>query len=207
MINKNYYFFIFDLDGVIFDSKKNMNYSWNLTKKKFNLKPDFNQYFKFLGLPFDEILLKLKIKPNKKIKNFYFNQSQKNINKVKLYSGVKKFLNILRVRKIKFSIVTSKNYMRSKNLLSKFNINPSSLHCPRKNIKGKPYPDQLLLAIKKNKFMNKKNYVCFVGDTKIDYSAAVAANIDFIFASYGYGKLKKKVKKISKFGDLKNFLM
>jgi phosphoglycolate phosphatase len=206
MISKNYYFFIFDLDGVIFDSKKNMNYAWNLTKKKFNLKPDFKEYFKYLGLPFDEILLKLKIKLNKKIKNFYYHESQKNINQIKLYKGVKKFLNILAKKKIKFSIVTSKNYMRSKNLLRKFNINPASLHCPRKNIKSKPYPDQLLLAIKKNKFKNKKKYACYVGDTKIDYSAAKAANIDFIFASYGYGKLKNKVEIISKFSELKKFL-
>jgi phosphoglycolate phosphatase len=71
---------------------------------------------------------------------------------------------------------------------------------------SKPYPDHLLLAIKKNKFMNKKKYACYVGDTKIDYSAAIAANIDFIFASYGYGKIKNNVKKISKFSELKKFL-
>ena len=36
-MKKKYNFFIFDLDGVIFDSKKNMFLSWEATKHKFRL--------------------------------------------------------------------------------------------------------------------------------------------------------------------------
>ena len=32
--NLKFKFFIFDLDGVLFDSKKNMKKSWNSVKKK-----------------------------------------------------------------------------------------------------------------------------------------------------------------------------
>ena len=38
MCKKKYSFLIFDLDGVIFDSKKNMVYAWKKTCKKYNLK-------------------------------------------------------------------------------------------------------------------------------------------------------------------------
>ena len=34
---KKYKLFIFDLDGVIFDTKSNMRASWNFVKKKYNL--------------------------------------------------------------------------------------------------------------------------------------------------------------------------
>ena len=40
---------ILDLDGVLINSKKNMEISWNITKKKFNLKSNFNDYFKEIG--------------------------------------------------------------------------------------------------------------------------------------------------------------
>ena len=63
MCKKKYSFLIFDLDGVIFDSKKNMEHAWKKTCKKFNLKIRFDLYFKNIGLPFEKILENLKIKP------------------------------------------------------------------------------------------------------------------------------------------------
>ena len=37
--------YLFDLDGVIIDSKKNMRVSWNLVNKKFGLNISFKKYF------------------------------------------------------------------------------------------------------------------------------------------------------------------
>ena len=42
---------LFDLDGVLIDSKENMRCAW-IVKKKFNLKQSFENYFKNIGLPF-----------------------------------------------------------------------------------------------------------------------------------------------------------
>ena len=76
-------FFIFDLDGVIFDSKKNMQVSWEITCKKFNLKKSFKSYFKKIGIPFYKILINLGIKPKKEIFETYINSSIKNIKLIK----------------------------------------------------------------------------------------------------------------------------
>ena len=38
----------------------------------------------------------------------------------------------------------------------------------------------------------KKDKCCYVGDTEFDYIAAKNAKIDFIFANYGYGRVKSK---------------
>ena len=46
---------IFDLDGVLIDSKQNMKVSWNAARKKFNLKQKFKDYFQYVGLPFNKI--------------------------------------------------------------------------------------------------------------------------------------------------------
>ena len=62
---KKYKLFIFDLDGVIFDTKSNMRASWNFVKKKYNLNIKFDDYFSLIGAPFNKILKRLKIIKNK----------------------------------------------------------------------------------------------------------------------------------------------
>ena len=190
---------IFDLDGVIFDSKKNMKLAWNKTSKKFNLNVKFEKYFEKIGMPF------LNIKPDKKIYRFFQKVSFKEIDKINLYDGVTEQLKFLKEKRIKFSIVTSKDLKRSSFLLRKFKIKPNSIHCPNNTLRGKPYPDHLLYCLKKNKI--NRNDAYYVGDTEIDYLAAKRANISFIFAKYGFGKNNRLYKnKISKFKHIKNFL-
>tara|TARA_B100000795_G_scaffold270077_1_gene262588 strand:+ start:4187 stop:4810 length:624 start_codon:yes stop_codon:yes gene_type:complete len=198
-------FLLLDLDGVIFDSKKNMESAWNKTSKKFELNIPFSLYFKNIGMPFLKILKSLGVKPNKKIYQFFKNSSLNEMHLIKPYNNVLSLLNILKKKKIKFSIVTSKDYKRSKILLKKFNIEPCSIHCPNTKLRGKPYPDQLLYSLKKNKIKIKD--ACFVGDTKIDFLAAKRAKITFIFAKYGYGKNSSLYKyKITNFKQIKNFI-
>ena len=48
--------YIFDLDGVLIDSKHMMEQSWNLCKLEHELTQPFSEYFKYIGLPFRDIL-------------------------------------------------------------------------------------------------------------------------------------------------------
>jgi len=59
---KNTKLIIFDVDGVLIDSKKNMRLSFNkmIKKNKMNLK--FENYFNQIGLPFSSIMKNLGIK-------------------------------------------------------------------------------------------------------------------------------------------------
>ena len=54
--------FIFDLDGVLFNSIDNMKYSWNKVNEENKLNVSFSKYKKYIGFPFDTILNKLEIK-------------------------------------------------------------------------------------------------------------------------------------------------
>tara|TARA_A100001011_G_scaffold36912_1_gene35064 strand:+ start:840 stop:1466 length:627 start_codon:yes stop_codon:yes gene_type:complete len=198
-------FLIFDLDGVVFDSKKNMEFAWNTTSKKFHLNISFAKYFSKIGIPFLKILKLLRVKPDQKIYKYFQEASLKKINLIRPYKNVLDEFKYFKKKKIKFAIVTSKDFKRSKFLLSKFKIEPSSLHCPTKKLRGKPYPDQLLHSLKKNKFRAKDTW--FVGDTNIDYQAARSAKIKFIFAKYGYGENNKLYKyKISNFKQIRKFI-
>ena len=61
-------YFIFDLDGVLLDSKSNMEYAWNGVRKEAFVTKQFKEYEKFIGLPFQKILSKLKLNNIKKKK-------------------------------------------------------------------------------------------------------------------------------------------
>ena len=52
----------FDFDGVLIDSLPVMKIAWDSVKEKFNIKNDFKEYAKYIGIPFVSILKKLEIK-------------------------------------------------------------------------------------------------------------------------------------------------
>lgn len=188
---------IFDLDGVLIDTKENMRLSWEQVRKKLNINQKFDDYFKYIGLPFDKILKKIGIKNNiSKITKLYKNQSILNFSKINEISGVKETIKILNKKKIKVAIVTSKDSKRTRLIIKKFKIPIKVTISPRKYLKGKPFPDQLNLAIKKLK-SNRKN-TCYIGDMDVDYIAAKNAKISFLFAKYGYQKRKKQYKNVIK---------
>ena len=198
---------IFDLDGVLFNSKENMKTSWNMVRKKFKIQKSFDEYFKFLGYPFFEILKKLSIKKNfSKIQTEYNKNSLKNLNKIKLYKDIKLVLKYLNKKKIKLAIVTSKNKNRTLKLVKKFKLPITNIVCPSKLTRGKPYPDQINIALKRANIKRRKTL--YVGDMHVDYLLAKKSKINFVFAKYGYGKVDKYkyFNTINSFKDLKSFI-
>jgi len=197
---------IFDLDGVLVDSKKNMQLSWKKVQILFNIKISFECYFKNIGMPFNEILKKIGIKhKTDKIFYEYKNESIKNFNKIRLYSGVKKTLRTLK-KNYKIAIVTSKDRYRTSILLNKFNINFfDRIVCFSKKIRGKPFPDQIIKVLRY--YDEKKDRSVYIGDMRVDYEAASRAGIKFIYAKYGYGKKYYFYKHyINKFSDIRKIL-
>ena len=65
--------YLFDLDGVILNSKKNMNLAWNSVRRELDIDVNFRSYFCEIGIPFKEILKKLKVekKKLKELKKFF----------------------------------------------------------------------------------------------------------------------------------------
>ncbi|MDC0896379.1 HAD-IA family hydrolase [Candidatus Pelagibacter sp.] len=200
MKNKLY---IFDLDGVLIDSKQNMQLSWNYVQKKFSLKQNFNKYFQHIGKPFNGILKDLNIK-NKTtaIYKSYNSYSSKNEKKIKIYKDVKNTLYTIKKNNL-IAIVTSKNRRRTISILDKYKLKFDCISTPNSLLKGKPHPDQINFVIRKLR-ISKKNTV-YIGDTEIDYLCAKKAKVDFIYAKYGYGKLTPK-KNILSINSIKKVL-
>jgi phosphoglycolate phosphatase-like HAD superfamily hydrolase len=185
---------IFDLDGVLINSIKNMEFAWINTCKKNNLFIPFYKYKKFIGLPLIEILKKLSIDRKYYLSfNKYYNLfSKKKIHKIKINNKTEKILKNLINKKYVLALYTSKNLIRTNLILgSKKNLFKYRLS-PKKNIKGKPFPDGINYLIKKSKFLKKDTI--FIGDSIFDYYAAKAAKVDYIHANWGYQKIKIQKK-------------
>ena len=197
---------ILDLDGVIFDTERNMIKSWNEVRKKHGISKKFEDYRKNIGLPFFKILENLNIKKNKKkIQKTYKHYSIKNNDKIKLFPKVKSTLNKLK-KVYLLAVVTSKDYDRTIKLIKKYKLPLKYISCPKKNLRGKPFPDQINYIMKKINFKNRSE-VAYVGDTKYDYMSAKKAKVNFIHASYGFEKKIKGLKtSINNFFELIDYL-
>ncbi|ECP7610351.1 HAD-IA family hydrolase [Campylobacter jejuni] len=195
---------ILDMDGVIIDSVDLMELSWEYSGGISHA--PFSEYKKLIGLPFNDICLKLGIDVQEipAIKEKYFTFSKQNIKKTKIYPEVKETIDFLRNKGVKVSIVTSKSYNSAKNIIQYFDLNIDCLIAPDMPHyigRNKPFGDPLLAACLNNKI--EPYHSIFVGDMLSDYQSAKEANIDFIFADYGYGKLEITTNKIEKFASLK----
>ena len=182
---------IFDLDGVLIDSIINMKLSWAKVMLEYKIKKNFSDYSRYIGLPFETILKKLRIKKNLKEIEFLYNEvSLENINKILLYKGVSGILNFLK-KKYKIAIVTSKNKKRTKIILKKLKLNINIVISPNIKFKGKPSPDSIFEVLKISNIKKKKQAI-YVGDMKTDFLTAKNAGITYIQSNYGYSNFKHK---------------
>jgi HAD superfamily hydrolase (TIGR01549 family) len=210
MIRQKILLVVFDLDGVLLNSKENMKISWNLVNRKYHLKINFSNYFKNIGIPFFHILKKLKIKQKtktyyKKIKFTYDTTSKNDSVSLNLYKGSKTFLKRLKDKNIKTCILTSKDIFRSKVFLKKFDIKVNKLITPEKIKFPKPHP----FALNQLKKIYRIHYsnILFIGDTIHDYKCAKSAKVNYAHVNWGYGKNYKPKIKINNFLDLNKYFI
>ena len=198
---------IFDLDGVLIDSKNNMKTSWESLSLKYNLNIPFNKYLNFIGLPFEEILKKLGIKKKFNIyKNYYNYVSKKNIHKIKTFPEVVKTLNIITKKKIKIAVVTSKDKSRTNKILKKLfkKIKFNLISSPKKKFRSKPSPDLLLNTISSLNVDPSESLYC--GDMVYDLLTARRAGVMFVFAKYGYSSNLKTKHNIKNFPNILKYI-
>ena len=197
---------IFDLDGVLINSLSNMEFALNKTSKNLGVKLNFKLYKKYLGLPFKDIMKKMRIKKNVNlIKEKYEMYSTKKINKIKIK---RKHIDIL--KKLKKScylaLFTSKNKKRTLKIVQKDKIFDCIITSDDV-LKGKPHPEGLYKILKKLK-IKKKNSV-YVGDSFYDYKASKLAKIKYAHAMWGYDKSigkNKNIIKLNRFRDISRLI-
>ena len=197
---------IFDLDGVLIDSLSNMKIALKNTSKSLNLKLNFGQYKKYLGLPFEEIMQKMGVNKNiDKIKKKYSFFSKKNLSKIRI--NQKHLFELKELNKnYNLAVFTSKDKIRTNIIIKKYNIFKHVISSDDVK-RGKPNSEGIIKILNKTK--TKKSNSIYVGDSIYDYKAAKNANIKYLHVKWGYEKnLGKKynINKISNFKSIKKYL-
>ncbi len=177
---------LFDMDGVLLDSEKNMELSWLAVCEKYDLDVKFEEYFSNIGRPFKDILDILNIKDQQNDIEKVFNEvSIQLIDKVSFYDGVESVLEKLYNNNIKTGIITSKSTIKTHKILDLLDFEFDIVQTPNNDLQGKPAPDHILYAI--SKLNVNASDVLYIGDMDVDYEAAKRAKVDYAHALWGYG--------------------
>ena len=172
--------YVFDLDGVLIDSKKNMETAFNSLETGM----PFEDYFKHIGKPFKDILTEMGILTDQdELMKMYNKASEENGDMIKFYKGVEKHLQHLQAEGKKLAVVTSKSHHRAHAILLELDVEFEIICCPNERFRGKPSPDQLLYTLAECN-VDPKDAV-YVGDMQVDMDCADRAGVDFIYAEYG----------------------
>jgi sugar-phosphatase len=191
---------VFDLDGVLIDSRAAMKVSWNKIKGKYFLHQTFDDYFEHIGLPFLEIMNRIGVKEKVlSIKKDYFRFTQENIELVTQYPGSKEIFHLLRSEGLCTGIITSKEKENTLSICDKFGFTADILITPSDVKNGKPSADSGKLYLEKTGFSSRD--VIYVGDMESDYTFSKNTSFKFVYASYGYGYIQSgtcdRIKEIS----------
>ena len=193
---KKFELIIFDLDGTLVDSAKDIMIANNKTLEKFGYKPiSFKNVKHIIGQGIRvNIIRSLKmqnVKINKKkeneMYNFFFSFYKKNLYvESKIYSGLNSFLKNLKKQGYKLAVCSNKLEVLTKIVLKKTKLlkyfdfvagGDTFAH-------RKPHPSVLNNVIKN--FKINKNNVLFIGDSEHDYYSALNSNIKFCLKTKGF---------------------
>jgi HAD superfamily hydrolase (TIGR01549 family) len=176
---------VFDMDGVLINSKKCMNLCWNKVQEITKIKIEFSNYFSKIGKPFNVILSELGLPQESwnEIEKIYFQAQEYYVKEIKPYAGVEDMLIELKKDYV-LGLVTSKGSKAVDLILNRFGWNFSQVITPDNCARGKPYPDPLLYFTAYEQI--PPNNCIYVGDMFVDMKAAELAGFDFIRAGWGY---------------------
>jgi phosphoglycolate phosphatase len=193
---------LFDLDGVLLDSRDNMERSWKQVRERLGVTVEFDKYFAEIGRPFGVIMQRLGLGDRaEEIEEVFRMASMENLSVARFYPGAVATLTDLRAAKVKMGIVTSKDKYRTNAILAMLPVSFASVRTPDPAVRGKPAPDHLLAAMVEVGVDPAETL--YIGDMEADHEAALRAGVDYVHAAWGYGSAPEDGSSIvSEFGEL-----
>lgn len=196
---------LLDLDGVILDSKANMELAWKAVQEQLQIAVPFESYFALIGRSFPDIIARLGLSERvADIERVFRIASASRLDLATFYPGVVSSLVKIQRSGVKLGLVTSKDRLRSNAILARLPVEFTSVQTPDPRYRGKPAPDHLMAAMAEAQADPAKTM--YVGDMDADYEAAIRAGVDYIHACWGYGKPPKDCTIALQFSDLPHLL-
>ena len=193
---KNFELIIFDLDGTLVNSAKDIMIANNKTLVKFGYKPiSFKNVKDIIGqgirVNITRSLKMQNIKISKKKENemhdYFFSFYKKNLFiESKVYVGLKSFLKKLDKKNYKLAVCSNKLEELTKIVLKKTKLSKYFDFVAGGDTftHRKPHPSVLNNVVKKFKINKKK--ALFIGDSEHDYHSAKNSNIKFCLKTKGF---------------------
>jgi phosphoglycolate phosphatase len=188
-----YKYVLFDLDGTLLDSAKDITHALNQLRAKYNLLP----------LPYEEIrpvvslgspgLLKLCFgitvgdPQYAALRQEFFQYYERYLSDHShLFEGALDLLDALEKSGVKWGIVTNKITQHTKSILKLLNLSErvNTLVCADTLANKKPHPEPMLFAC--TQLGCKPDETIYIGDAKNDVVAAHAAGMPAVVAAWGY---------------------
>lgn len=194
---------IFDLDGTLIDSIKDITTAVNITLDKLGYETKSEDFIRtHTGNGFRR-LIKETLPNNidddivdKITKEYAIEYGKHYMDETYSYDGISELLDILQKNNIKVAVNSNKKNEYTVNLMKKLfpNISFVATIGERENIKNKPDPTSALEIIK---LMNLKiNEVCYVGDSEVDMNTGINAGLKTIACLWGF-RSKEELEKLN----------
>ncbi len=192
---------LFDLDGVLLDSRENMRLAWGAVRTALKVNVSFETYFAEIGRPFGDIMDRLGLSDQAgEAERIFRAESTRHLARARFYEGAERALQTLAQADRKLGIVTSKDETRTCALLKHLPVIFATVRTPNHNYRGKPAPDHLLVGMAEAHV--DPGETLYVGDMAVDAEAARRAGIAYAHAAWGYGEAPPGCRVIFGFDDL-----
>ncbi len=200
LLAKNKSVLIFDLDGTLLDTLKDLNEAVNYTMKQYNYPlRSMTQTRNDIGNGVAKLIAR-SIPDNESNPNYQkcletFKQYYMTHYSVytKPFPYMKETLIKLKERGYRLSVVTNKVNDIAQDIINTFYPNIFDYVLGEgPNFKKKPAPDMVNYVIKKLKLKRRK--IIYIGDTEVDYQTAKNAKVKPILVTYGYRNRDQLIK-------------
>ena len=181
---------IFDLDGVLIDSRKIKIKSFKRTFEYFNI-TNFPDDIKLLDTLRPSDIFKEFERDLKSLSDYYSGIYENELLKSNLFLDFNK-LNELKSDSLRFALFTAQPIKRVKMIFSSFDFDLFDMIISEEDLQGKSKSESDGLTQIINTLNPENSF--FLGDTIDDIKAAKRNGVKSIFASWGYTPIEKVIK-------------
>ncbi|MDF1877678.1 HAD family hydrolase [Sulfurimonas sp. SAG-AH-194-L11] len=196
---------IFDMDGTLIDSKKDITISVNYVRElHYNLEP-LNEEFiveainkEVRNLP--ELFYGTQVYEKKDMLAFEAHYEEQCVKSPYLYEGIQETLDALKDADVKLSVATNAPTKFAKRMLSSLSVDHyfDVIIGADAVSHSKPSPEMLHKILQHYEYDRARDRALMIGDNSKDILSAQNANIDSLFATWGFSPetdFKNKVDK------------
>lgn len=177
---------VFDLDGVLIDSRPQMEFVFRECYREFGHggEPPLREFFHRMGMPLPDILRELGLPSGMSVR--YREMSRQLYKQIRLVPGAYSALNTLSEAEVPTGLMTGKDRARTLEILSHFGLRHflSGIVCGDDEYPGKPAPDGLLALAET--FQTPPERVVIVGDSVLDVRCGLAAGSITAAVTWGF---------------------